>query len=134
MKTYRAPGVYSKFIPSTEAVTGSSPIRKMAIVGTGQRFFNVSNQPIKRGNDKIYDEFDQDNVLEISGIYSCPLVNGKLAYSNGIAYTGYRLGKNGKIEWLPTATDGSALDDYLTPARFEKSVNSQSIGSEILMR
>ena len=54
MKTYRAPGVYSKFIPSTEAVTGSSPIRKMAIVGTGQRFFNVSNQPIKRGNDKIY--------------------------------------------------------------------------------
>ena len=134
MKTYRAPGVYSKFIPSTEAVTGSSPIRKMAIVGTGQRFFNVSNQPIKRGNDKIYDEFDQDNVLEISGIYSCPLVNGKLAYSNGIAYTGYRLGKNGKIEWLPIATDGSALNDYLTPARFEKSVNSQSIGSEILMR
>ena len=64
MKTYRAPGVYSKFIPSTEAVTGSSPIRKMAIVGTGQRFFNVSNQPIKRGNDKIYDEFDQDNSLE----------------------------------------------------------------------
>lgn len=134
MKVYKAPGVYSQFIPSVEAVNGSTPIRKMAIVGTGQKFFNVKNYPLRRSSDSIYDVLPNSDVLEITGIYSCPLSNGKLVYSNGVAYTGYKLSSDGKIEWLPINTNGEATEEYLTPARFEKSLQSDSIGSTTLMR
>ena len=145
MKTYKAPGIYSHFVPAQVQAENGTLTRKIAIAGPGKKFFTEENVAIRRSSDGVLDSLPHENIIEVSGIYDCKYSNGKFEYTDGKAYTTYKI-ENDKILWLPVDEDGiPEVTEYLRPARIEKVQNPAAIvatndgltytsGSQMLMQ
>lgn len=145
MKTYKAPGIYSHFVPAQVQAENGALTRKIAIVGPGKKFFTEENVAIRRSGNGVLDSLPHKNIIEVAGIYDCKYSNGKFEYTDGKAYTTYKI-ENDKILWLPVDEDGVPdVIEYLRPARIEKLQNPASIistddgmtyssGSQMLMQ
>ena len=132
MKSYKAPGIYSTFVPAAETVNGGRSLRRLAIVGSGQKFFTRENVDVKRSDSSIFDELENDGVIEITRVTSCPFKNGKLVYKDGKNYTSYVI-KDGKIVWLPYDENENISNEYLVPAKCYKELYYDTNGSKLLM-
>ena len=132
MKSYKAPGIYSTFVPAVETVNGGRALRRLAIVGSGQKFFTRENVAVRRSNSTIFDELEDDGVIEITRATSCKFKNGKLVYNDEKHYTNFIV-KDGKIVWLPSDEEGNISEEYLIPARCFKELYYETEGSKILM-
>lgn len=110
MKKYRAPGAYAKFIPTQNTIKSVGQTRVMALVGTGQQFFEKKNVLINRDPDSVIDLLPDENVVEIYSISSNPVLNKK-DLSNKL-YTGYKLKDSNYIRW-------NALEDEQYKASVE---------------
>ena len=96
MRKYKAPGTYAHFIPTQQTVNTVAPLRTMAIVGTGQQFFERENVMITRDKNSIFDKLPNKNIVEVYSVSSNP-VNARTQSINKI-YTNYRL-ENDCIVW-----------------------------------
>ena len=96
MRKYKAPGVYAHFIPTQQTVTSSTPLRVLALVGTGQQCFEKTNVMMIRNQNSIFDELPDKNIVEIYSVSSDP-VNSRTEASNKY-YTNYEL-QNDSIVW-----------------------------------
>lgn len=96
MRKYKAPGTYAHFIPTQQTVNTVAPLRAMAIVGTGQQFFERENVMITRDKNSIFDKLPNKNIVEVYSVSSNP-VNARTQSINKI-YTNYRL-ENDCIIW-----------------------------------
>ena len=128
MKTYRAPGVYSKFIPAEIQAESGAYSRKIAIVGPGQKFFTKENVAVRRSSDGVLDSLPDENIIEMMGLYDCKFTNGRFEYTDGKAYTTYKI-VDDKVLWLPVDEDGvpAYTTEYLRPAKVEKIPNESAI-------
>ena len=128
MKTYRAPGVYSQFIPAEIQAESGAYSRKIAIVGPGQKFFTKENVAVRRSSDGVLDSLPDENIIEMMGLYDCKFTNGRFEYTDGKAYTTYKI-VDDKVLWLPVDEDGvpAYTTEYLRPAKVEKIPNESSI-------
>ena len=128
MKTYRAPGVYSQFIPAEIQAESGAYSRKIAIVGPGQKFFTKENVAVRRSSDGVLDSLPDENIIEMMGLYDCKFTNGRFEYTDGKAYTTYKI-VDDKVLWLPVDEDGvpAYTTEYLRPAKVEKVPNESAI-------
>ena len=128
MKTYRAPGVYSRFMPAEVQAESGAYTRKIAIVGPGQKFFTKENVAVRRSSDGVLDSLPNENIIEMMGLYDCRFTNGKFEYTDGKAYTTYKI-VDDKVLWLPVDEDGipAFSSNYLKPAKVEKIPNESAI-------
>lgn len=133
MRAYKAPGIYSTFVPAQETVNGGRSLRRLAIVGPGQKFFVRENVAVERSEKAIFDELENDGLIDIVSASSCKIKNGKPVYSDGKIFTNYII-KDGKIIWLPADEDGNITDKYLIPATcYKELTNIETEGSKLLM-
>lgn len=132
MKSYKAPGIYSTFVPAAETVNGGRSLRRLAIVGPGQKFFTRENVAVRRNDSAIFDELEDNGVIEITRALSCPFKNGKPIYADSKTYTSFII-KDGKIVWLPFDEEGNISNEYLVPAKCYKELYYNTKGSELLM-
>ena len=133
MRAYKAPGIYSTFVPAQETVNGGRSLRRLAIVGPGQKFFVRENVAVERSEKAIFDELENDGLIDIISASSCKIKNGKPVYADGKIFTNYII-KDGKIIWLPADEDGNITDKYLIPATCYKELTSiETEGSKLLM-
>ena len=77
MRAYKAPGIYSTFVPAQETVNGGRSLRRLAIVGPGQKFFVRENVAVERSEKAIFDELENDGLIDIISASSCKIKNGK---------------------------------------------------------
>ena len=132
MKSYKAPGIYSTFVPAAETVNGGRSLRRLAIVGPGQKFFTRENVAVRRNDSAIFDELEDNGIIEITRALSCPFKNGKPIYADSKTYTSFVI-KDGKIVWLPFDEEGNISNEYLVPAKCYKELYYNTKGSELLM-
>ena len=132
MKSYKAPGIYSTFVPAAETVNGGRSLRRLAIVGPGQKFFTRENVAVRRNDSAIFDELEDNGIIEITRALSCPFKNGKPIYADSKTYTSFII-KDGKIVWLPFDEEGNISSQYLVPAKCYKELYYNTKGSELLM-
>ena len=132
MKSYKAPGIYSTFVPAAETVNGGRSLRRLAIVGPGQKFFTRENVAVRRNDSAIFDELEDNGIIEITRALSCPFKNGKPIYADSKTYTSFIV-KDGKIVWLPFDEEGNISSEYLVPAKCYKELYYNTKGSELLM-
>ena len=132
MKSYKAPGIYSTFVPAAETVNGGRSLRRLAIVGPGQKFFTRENVAVRRNDSAIFDELEDNGIIEITRALSCPFKNGKPIYADSKTYTSFIV-KDGKIVWLPFDEEGNISSQYLVPAKCYKELYYNTKGSELLM-
>lgn len=132
MKSYKAPGIYSTFVPAAETVNGGRSLRRLAIVGPGQKFFTRENVAVRRNDSAIFDELEDNGIIEITRALSCPFKNGKPIYADSKTYTSFII-KDGKIVWLPFDEEGNISNEYLVPAKCYKELYYNTKGSELLM-
>lgn len=133
MRAYKAPGIYSTFVPAQEVVSGGRSLRRLAIVGPGQKFFVRENVAVERSEKAIFDELENDGLIDIISASSCKIKNGKPVYSDGEIFTNYII-KDGKVIWLPADEDGNIADKYLIPATcYKELTNIETEGSKLLM-
>lgn len=133
MRAYKAPGIYSTFVPAQEVVNGGRSLRRLAIVGPGQKFFVRENVAVARSEKAIFDELENDGLIDIVSASSCKIKNGKPIYTDGKIFTNYII-KDGKVIWLPADEDGNITDKYLIPATCYKELTSiETEGSKLLM-
>lgn len=96
MRKYKAPGVYAHFIPTQQTITSTTPLRVLALVGTGQQCFERRNVMMTRSQNSIFDELPDKNIIEIYSVSSDP-VNSRTEATNKY-YTNYNL-ENDCIVW-----------------------------------
>ena len=133
MRAYKAPGIYSTFVPAQETVNSGRSLRRLAIVGPGQKFFVRENVAVERSEKAIFDELENDGLIDIISASSCKIKNGKPIYTDGKIFTNYII-KDGKIIWLPADEDGNITDKYLIPATcYKELTNIETEGSKLLM-
>lgn len=75
MASYISPGAYARFVNAPTSVNNTSQGRTLAIVGTGTRFFTVTNEVVQRSSDSSSDLLANANVSEILSISSKPFVD-----------------------------------------------------------
>mgnify|MGYP003427245031 CR=1 FL=1 len=106
MKSCKAPGIYSTFLPAAWTVNCARSLRRLAIVGPGQKFFTRENVAVRRNDSAIFDELEDNGIIEITRALSCPFKNGKPIYADSKTYTSFIV-KDGKIVWLPFDEEGN---------------------------
>lgn len=97
MRKYKAPGAYGHFIPTENTVKSSQRMRIMAMVGTGQQFFEKKNVLINRQSGSVIDELPDKNIIEIHTISSKP-IQERIDTTNKI-YSDYELKDGNYIKW-----------------------------------
>ena len=83
-------------MPAQETVNGGRSLRRLAIVGPGQKFFVRENVAVERSEKAIFDELENDGLIDIISASSCKIKNGKPIYTDGKIFTNYII-KDGKI-------------------------------------
>ena len=98
---YLSPGAYARFQHTASAVTSVGSTRIMALVGTGNSYFQVTNEGHDRNKDRIYDMLFHENIFEVQAVSSKAIYEGNSNPDNVIYTEGidYELKDGDKIVW-----------------------------------
>ena len=109
---YMPPGAYARFIHSASSVTSVGSARILALVGTGNNWFQVTNEGHDKNKDRIYDMLFNENVFEVQSVSSKAVYEGNSNPDNVIYTEGvdYELKDGNKIVWKTIPNSEPKID------------------------
>lgn len=109
---YRVPGAYAKFVRTAGPVNNPGATRIMALIGTGLNYYEVYNEPIKKSNDKPFEQLANSNVFEVINCSSKPVFTGKNTPDNVFykAGVGFEVKEGKYIAWNTISTKPADVD------------------------